>query len=59
MLSRLAVLLKLVHIIFKLNLLLRLLFFMYFNKHDSFLKVSKMFKIQIEVSLNCNLKLVF
>lgn len=59
MLSRLAVLLKLVHIIFKLDLLLGLLFFMYSNKLDSFFKVSEMFKTQITVSFNCNLKLIF
>lgn len=59
MLSRLAVLLKLVHIIFKLDLLLGLLFFMYSNKLDSFFKASEMFKTQITVSFNCNLKLIF
>lgn len=59
MLSRLAVLLKLVHIILKLDLLLGLLFFMYSNKLDSFFKVSEMFKTQITVSFNCNLKLIF
>lgn len=34
-------------------------FLIYFDHYDSFLKVIQIFKTLIEVSFNCNLKLVF